>query len=230
MIPGVIDHKNHGVHLEPCYKKFTLILSKKKSTTNQEKRSSMRLSSPPPSEARNRWVYPKECNICKQYKIQFKGKSVYPQTIEGDDAIITIKTAAKEKDLAMYYEIKDMDLPSKEFKYHQTPCYRDFTRGYNFKGRILESNSDSASSEQSNNVLEGIDSSITWQFGNFEAVEQYISDHVILKNQAISMRISQEIYGLRPDDARYRNQLKKRIVSAYGDKLSFLTAKKIHQK
>ena len=82
----------------------------------------------------------------------------------------------------------------------------------------MESNSDSASSEQSNNVLEGIDSSITWQFGNFEVVEQYISDHVILKNQAISMRILQEIYGLRPDDARYRNQLKKRIVSAFGKK------------
>ena len=30
LVPNVIDHNLHGVHMEPCYKKFTLILSKRK--------------------------------------------------------------------------------------------------------------------------------------------------------------------------------------------------------
>ena len=29
-IPDVIDAKRHGIHLTPCYKKFTLILSSQK--------------------------------------------------------------------------------------------------------------------------------------------------------------------------------------------------------
>ena len=31
-IPNEIDQESHGIHLEPCYKKFTLILSTRKST------------------------------------------------------------------------------------------------------------------------------------------------------------------------------------------------------
>ena len=32
-IPGTLDDTLHGIHMEPCYKKFTMIISKTKHST-----------------------------------------------------------------------------------------------------------------------------------------------------------------------------------------------------
>ena len=123
-IPDEINHDKHGIHLDPCYKKFTLILSKnKKEPTEKSERLSERLSSPPRKDA---LVYPKECNICKLYKIKVKGSFEFPITIYTLNATKTVKAAAMSKNQDMYYEIKDLGLISKEFKYHSS-CYPDFT-------------------------------------------------------------------------------------------------------
>ena len=45
MIPDAIDMNIHGIHITPCYNKFTLILSQKKEiSTEHERRVSKRLS------------------------------------------------------------------------------------------------------------------------------------------------------------------------------------------
>lgn len=68
-----MNHDKNGIYLEPCYKQFTLILTKSKEklagTTQQ---IPGRLSSP---AGKVILVYPKECNICKTYKLKVKKKA-----------------------------------------------------------------------------------------------------------------------------------------------------------
>ena len=120
-IPDVLDSSIHGIHITPCYKKFTLILAKKHTTSTV--RSSKRLSSPTSGTSVS-WLYPKECNICKVYKKQYNGKSIYPRAVTTINAVETIKAAAKEKDPEMFAEIQHLDLIAKELKFHPTPCYK----------------------------------------------------------------------------------------------------------
>ena len=112
-IPEIIDHQKHGIHLEPCYKKFTSILAKKakQSTPNPEKRSSARLTPvrdfySPALELENKNVYPNECNYCKKYQLKHKQKIQFPKTITTSDAVSTIKAVAKQNNTDLYYEIK----------------------------------------------------------------------------------------------------------------------------
>ena len=65
-IPDVIDECIHGIHIIPCYNKFTLILSREDEEKKKKRRTSDRHWTNPTSSS---WVYPKECNICKKYKI-----------------------------------------------------------------------------------------------------------------------------------------------------------------
>ena len=64
----------------------------------------------------------------------------------------------------MYFEIKDLDLIAKEFKYHQIPCYKNFTK-----------EKSTASNELSETK------------GDFKAVEDCIKSQIILQQQAVSM-------------------------------------------
>jgi len=118
------------VHLEPCYKKFTLILAGQSSAgSNESRRSSTRQ---PIGEIA--WTYPDVCNICKLGRRQFKGKKVTPVTITSFQAEKTIKAAAKAKNPEMYNEIADLDLISKEFKMHDH-CRKTFLKGFGEKSR-----------------------------------------------------------------------------------------------
>ena len=99
-IPAVFSSSDQ-LHLEPCYKKFTLILSQKKELS-AESRSSKRLSASSLS-----WLYPKECGICKKYKIKVRGKMEVPRQIAQDNASETLKSASKVINPALFYEIKD---------------------------------------------------------------------------------------------------------------------------
>ena len=100
--------ENYCIHLEPCYKKFTLILAGASQTenANTEKRTSTRKSSGEISA----WTYPDVCNICKKARVQHKGEKVNPVIITSFQAQATIKAAAKAKNEEMYNEIQDLDL------------------------------------------------------------------------------------------------------------------------
>ena len=116
--------------MAPCYKKFTLIISRTKPQETSMQHSSKRLSSSTStinySEA---WVCPDECNFCKLHTIKVNGKQQTPHINIQMNAVITIKAAAKVKDPDRYNEIVDLDLFAKEFKFH-TKCYNRFTHGY----------------------------------------------------------------------------------------------------
>ncbi len=118
-----------------------------------------------------------------------------------------IKDAAKTKDESLYYEIKDLDLIAKEFKYHVF-CYKEFVRQE--RPAQSQSHSDSESLK-----------------GNFESVIDCIEKRVLLQNQAVSMSVIHEIYGIHTQDTRYRSKLKSRIQSNFPGKLFFVTISKI---
>ena len=211
MIPDIIN-ESHGIHSTPCYKKFTLILShdkiKSNTVTSTERRNSLRQ---PSSSTSTNWIYSKECNFCRKYKIQHKGRSIFPTKVSTKNAENTIKTAAEKFNSDLFFEIQDLDLIAKEFKYHLTPCYKQFTKGV----------SSNALFDNKNNSK---DSSV-YEKGNLEAVRTCIQEQVLSQNQVVSMNILHELYGLQPNDSRYRHVLKKRLQEKFPDQLCFLTAK-----
>ena len=112
-------------------------------------------------------------------------------------AVNTIKQAAEaNEDQTLFFEIKDLDLIAKEFKDHE--CHKDFTR----KEKHLTPS------------LHGK--------GNFEKVKACIEEKVLTENQAVSMRILHDLYGLSTEDTRYHSKLKARIQSEFTDKLHFV--------
>ena len=60
----------------------------------------------------------KTCYICKKNKLKVKGKHKFQITISTLNVTETIKAAAMSKNQELHYKIKDLDLISKEFKYH----------------------------------------------------------------------------------------------------------------
>ena len=89
-------------------------------------RKSLRLSLPQQRGARS--MYPKECYFCKKYRVKYKQKIWFPVTIATEQASKTLKDKAESMDdKSSHYEIKDIYLNAKEFKYHEH-CYREFTR------------------------------------------------------------------------------------------------------
>ena len=104
-------------------------------------------------------------------------------------AELTLKEAAEANiDQNIYYEIKDVDLIAKEFKYHEF-CYKEFTR----KKKL----------SQATAVVDERPK------GDYKSVIQCINERVLGKNQAVSMSVLHAIYGLKPGDTRYRSKLKR---------------------
>ena len=220
--------------MEPCYKKFTLILAKKakQSITKSVQRSSARLVTPacdsciPARDSEKKKVYPNICNYCKKYQLKHKRKIQFPKSITTSDAVATIKAAAKQNNPDLYYEINDLDLIAREFKYHKK-CYNDINRGFAFKARI-------ESSEKAECLLtEPASYSYphTHNYHDLDAVKRCIEQKILLEKQVISIRTLHEIYDIQEasepssECSRTRNKLKKKIVSLYGEKLVFLTSR-----
>ena len=128
-IPNEIDLNEHGIHLEPCYKKFVLKISQEKKRSLDSADISTRPKRSKPSDGQiSRDVYSKECNLCNKYRIMRNGKYIFPVTISTQQAVNMIKDAAEAKeDQKLFFEIKDLDLIAKEFKYRDA-CYREYTR------------------------------------------------------------------------------------------------------
>ena len=80
------------------------------------------------------------------------------------------------------------------------------------------------STEASNSLND--ETETTYRRGKFNEVINYISEMVIAQKKAASMKTLYEIYGLNVTDSRYRNKLKHRIKTEFGDQISFLTSKK----
>ena len=157
----------------------------------------------------SRNLYPKECNFCKKYRVRKNRKLHFPITIATNMAAAQIKESAEAKDTNLFYEIRDIDLIAKEFKYHDF-CYREFTR------KVANANT---------KQFEDNDAK-----GNFDKVTDYIQRIVLSQNQAISMTVLHDLYGLHTQDTRYRSKLKNRILTKFPDQLLFLTIDAKHLK
>ena len=84
-------------------------------------RKSLWLSLPQQCGARS--MYRKECQVCNKYQVKCKQKVWFPVTIATEQASKALKDKAEStEDKSLHYEIKDIDLIAKEFKYHQHCC------------------------------------------------------------------------------------------------------------
>ena len=111
-----IDPGKHGIHASRS------LLNESSMTSSRPKRAKTSYG----CSSSN--IYPKECNFCKKYRIMKNNKIHTPKTICTENAVQTVKDAAKSKeDQTLYFEIKDADLISNEFKYHES-CYKEYTR------------------------------------------------------------------------------------------------------
>ena len=189
------NETKHGIHQEPCNKKLITIILSQKDAPNLP---------PPPKRTRlagdngAKNVYPKECNFCKKYRIKRQQKIYLPIIVCTEQAVNTIKQVAEaSEDQTLLIEIKDLDLIAKEFKYHEC-CYKDFTR----KEKHLTPS--------------------LYGKGNFEKVKACTEEKVLTENQAVSMHILHDLYGLSTDDTRYRSKIKARVQSEFTDRLYFV--------
>ena len=100
IISEEIDPVEHGIHFVPCYKMFTLILSKETHRSSVNSNNEGFLTEPRPKRAKLSHVsnvYPKECKFCKKYRIMKKNRIHFPKTVCTDKAVQTIRDAAESK-------------------------------------------------------------------------------------------------------------------------------------
>eukprot|EP00794_Sanderia_malayensis_P003886 gene3886-4430_t len=185
-VPVEINPEKHGIHLEPCYKRFILILSSEKGRSALESRSDSSQScdvrpkrSKPSEESHSRGIYPKECNFSHKYRIKRKQQHFYPIKIATEQAANTLKQAAEEnEDRYLLFEIKDIDLIAKEFRYHKL-CYKKFTRKCKKSAKFTEGEEDARMYSPD---------------GNFDAVVECIVNKILIENQAVSMKVLHEVF------------------------------------
>ena len=239
MIPETINDDSHGIHLEPCYKRydrflnsncatenyviflvkttfyfyiiyrFTQILGNKKFQKDGQDSRKSYRLSSPLASPTAAWIYPKECNICSKFRVQHKNKKFEPYKITTKNAQSAIKNAAKATDETLYIEISNLDLIAKEFKVHEH-CYQNFTRGFSH----AQSSSLSSSSQAKPFI---------YDTGKFEKVKEYVSIEVLGLGKAVSLKTLHQIYDLCVDDTRYRHKLKHRLQSQFRDKILFIS-------
>ena len=112
------------------------------------------------------------------------------------------KAAAEKKDEDVLRDIRDVDLPAKDFQVHDM-CFLEYTR------RRTSTDGEQTDGEHP---------------GDIEAVKELINNVIIEGNQAISMAVIHELYDDgHVGDTRYRRRLKQRILDLYPDDLLFLT-------
>ena len=190
--------------------RYTVIVGDQKFLENSDSiktKKSNRLSSPPPALS---VLYPKECNLCSKFRVQYRNKRYEPYQIVTEDAQRKIKAAAKVKDQNLYAEINHLDLISREFKVHRH-CYQNFTRD------VTESSSTCVTASSASTSI-----SIPYDKANFEAVKNFLSNEVIGCGKVTTMKHLHNLYDLATGDSRYRNKLKERIKKEYKHQLLFL--------
>ena len=218
-IPEVILNECHGIHSNPCYKKFTLFistsfrLSSESSILEKKQRLSNRIANLKPSTSSTS-IYPKECNLCKKYRVKQKKTHLLPQTVATINACETIKAAAKVKNPLLYSEIYDVDLIAKEFKYHRH-CYKSFTFGYgknqrSDRERVLDDQPVSSIGTSENNHK------------RFAEVCEFINYNILKMNQSVSISVIRNIYGDDDGKSKRRRMLKEKLVNEFSNQLLFI--------
>ena len=129
-IPSFINNSICEIHLEPCYKKYTLILSKDSNSTILHQwlsRSLSRLSLTPPENPRL-LIYSKECSLCKKLQ-KGEWKNYKTKINYKTHGWKYHKSSTKAKNIPLFAEIKDSNLAVKEFIYHKK-YYQEFIFGF----------------------------------------------------------------------------------------------------
>ena len=57
-------------------------------------------------------------------------------------------------------------------------------------------------------------------------MKQYVNQHVLTDQNFVSLNVLHTIYGLHPDDRRYRLKLKNQIIKDFKEKFAILTSRK----
>ena len=153
----------HGVHLNPCYKKFTKIISVARSKESREgdpRHKRMKANEAGSSHG----FFPKVCMFCNQYRktVRIKFHNAYKILTKEQN----IKCASNVKnDLPLLCQIQDVDLIAKELMIHKK-CYLDCTR-------ILDSSVEKGREQ------------LPRQLGDIESVKTFIKETVLEQNQAV---------------------------------------------
>ena len=177
LVPDLVA-KFHGVHLEPCYKKFTSILapSRKRNAGNDpeiNRRSKRRRQE---CSTRPRDLFPQVCFYCQRNRKTVKRTVHKAYKIIMDKVESNIKAAAEKKnDIERLGQFREVDLIAKELMTHKQ-CYLEYTR-------CLE---DSEAENSDQNVDDK---------GDFEGVKEFINQAVLGCNKAVSISGVHEIYG-----------------------------------
>ena len=201
-ISAFINPSRHGIHLEPCYKKFTLIISSnKRKHLSDDHGSEKRYRSKRTSQA-GQILFRDHCYFCKQKRKTVKGKVQVSHKLTLKSTELTIKAAAEERqDDEVLRDIRDADLLAKEFQVHDK-CRLEYTR----KRMSVEGE---GSNEPS---------------GNLKLVKEFIKSNITEGNQAVSMAVVHEMYvDGHLGDTRYKSKLKQKILDIYPEQLYFLT-------
>ena len=210
LIPqGDFDVNLHGVHLEPCFKKFTGIIAKSKkrkavediSTVNRPKRSKN------DATCSTSGIFPKHCIFCKKRRITIKRRIFTQHTLTTLSAEHKIRQAAEKKnDAELIVQISAVDLIAKELMMHKQR-HLDYVRCL---GEI-EGNEDDVDDTEATN--------------NFPIVKDFIQEPIIEGNKAVSMKAIHSLYKTGYGHAHekvYRNRLKSKIINEFGNQLRFL--------
>lgn len=189
--------------MEPCYKKFTAIISSLKQKSTQSHPESTRAKRTKLNEPAG--FFPKVCFFCKQTRKAFNKRSYCPYKITTVDAEKKIKEAALLKeDEQLLLHIREVDLIAKEFMMHK-PCYNNYvcqlTKKADDKKEVSECQR---------------------EIGDFGAVKNVIQKTILLNNQALSITALHKLYKVgygSQFERSYRAKLKKRIVYEFDDAL-----------
>ena len=188
------DPSVHGVHLDPCYKQFTKIISIHRKRIPAEVESTTRIKRKKSDESGNSvGFFPNVCVFCNQER-KASNNTVYSlHKIACKDAMALIKEAAKVKNDE---KLLILDLIAKELQMHRI-CYIDYTRIVTLKNKLSDAD----------------ETEFAW--GDFDAVKAFISESILTLNKAISITVLHQIYGTGFGDENekvYRNKLEKRII------------------
>ena len=136
-------------------------------------------------------LFPDYCYFCNKKRKTVKGKVQTCHRLTLKTTEETIKEAAElRNDEDVLRDIRDVDLLAKEFQVRDK-CQLDYTG----KRDSIENGEKDIQT-----------------FGNFDAVKNFLEDHVLKNNQAASMSLINDLYADdRDGDTRYRSKLKQKI-------------------
>ena len=201
--------KFHGVHLEPCYKKFISILapSRKRNAGNDPEVNRRSKGRRQECSTLPRDLFPQVYFYCQRNRKTVKRTVHKAYKIAMDKVESNVRAAAEKKnDIERLGQFRGAGLIAKELMTHKQ-SYLEYTR--------------SLEDSEAENSDQNVDDK-----GDFEGVKAFINQAVLGCNKAVSISVVHEIYGTgfgQQYERSYRAKLKSKLISEYGTKLEFLT-------